>query len=53
MRNEELHNLYYLPDTRVIKLRSMRLAGHVAPIEERRNVHRILVKKVEGIIWMT
>ena len=31
IRNEELHDLYYLPDiVRVIKSRRLRWAGHVA-----------------------
>ena len=33
----------------VIKLRRMRLAGHVARMEERRGVYRILVGKPEGM----
>jgi hypothetical protein len=32
----------------MIKLRRMRWAEHVAPIEEKRNVYRILVGKPEG-----
>jgi hypothetical protein len=38
MRNEELCNLYTSPDIiRVIKLRRMRWAGHLAPLGEIRN----------------
>jgi hypothetical protein len=33
---------------RIIKLRMMRLVGHVARIGEKRNVYRILVGKPEG-----
>jgi hypothetical protein len=33
---------------RVIKLRRMRGAGHVARIGERRGIHRVLVRKTEG-----
>jgi len=41
-------NLYSLPNTvRVIKSRKMRWAGHVAYIEERRGVYRIMMGKPE------
>jgi hypothetical protein len=44
----KLHNLYSSQDIiRLIKLRRMRWAGHVAHIEEMRNVY-ILVGKLEG-----
>ena len=33
---------------RVIKSRRMRWSGHVARMEERRDVHRVLVGKPEG-----
>jgi hypothetical protein len=43
LHNEELHNLYASPNIiRVIKLRRIRLAGHVALIGEMRNVYKIL-----------
>ena len=49
LRNEELNHLYYLPNiVRVIKSKRMRLAGHVARMEERRVVDRVLVGKSEG-----
>jgi hypothetical protein len=41
--------LYSSPDIiRQISSRGMRWAGHVARIEEERNVHRVLVGKSEG-----
>jgi hypothetical protein len=40
--NEELHNFYSSPNIiRMIKSRRMRWAGHVATMEEERNVYRI------------
>jgi hypothetical protein len=49
LHNEELHNLYPSPNViRRIKSRRMRLAGHVARMEEKRNSYRILVGKPEG-----
>jgi hypothetical protein len=47
--NEELHNLYSLPNIiRMIKSRRIRWAGHVARVEEKMNACRILVGKPEG-----
>jgi hypothetical protein len=47
--NEELHNLYFSPITiRIIMSRKMSWAGHVARMGEKRNVHRLLVRKPEG-----
>jgi hypothetical protein len=47
--NEELRDLYSLPSIiRVIKSRTMRWAGHVARMGEKRNVYRLLVGKPEG-----
>jgi hypothetical protein len=44
LHNEELHDLYSSPSIiRIIKPRSMRLAGHVARMEEKRNAYRLLV----------
>jgi hypothetical protein len=49
LHNEELHNLYSSPNIiRMMKSRSMRLAGHVARIGATRNAYRILVGKPEG-----
>jgi hypothetical protein len=49
LHNEELHNLYSSPSIiRIIKLRRMRWAGHVARMGEKRNVYSLLVGKSEG-----
>jgi len=49
LHNEELSVLYSLPNiVRVVKLRRMRWAGHVARIVEGRGVYRVLVGKPEG-----
>ena len=49
LRNEELNHLYSSANNfRGIKSRTMRLAGHVARMEERRCVYRILVGRPEG-----
>jgi hypothetical protein len=46
---EEVHNLYSSPSViRIIKLRRMRCAGHVARMRGKRNVYRLLVGKPEG-----
>jgi hypothetical protein len=48
LHNQELHNLYRLPNAiRIIKLR-MRWAGHVARMGTKRNVYRILMGNTEG-----
>jgi hypothetical protein len=48
LHNAELNDLYSLPNTvRVVKLRQMRWAGHVARMGEDRGVHRVLVGKPE------
>jgi hypothetical protein len=45
----ELHNLHSSPEIiRQMKSRRMRWAGHVARMGEGRNMHRVLVGKVEG-----
>jgi hypothetical protein len=49
LHNEELNDLYSLPNiVRVVKLRRMKWAGHVARMGENRGVHRVLVGKPEG-----
>ena len=49
LHNEELNDLYSSPNiVRVIKLRRMRWAGHVARMEEGRGVHKVLVGKPKG-----
>ena len=49
LHNEELNDLYSSPNiVRVIKLRRMRWAGHVARVGKRRGVYRVLVGKTEG-----
>jgi len=56
LRNEELNDLYCSPNSiRVIKLRRMRWAGHVACMGERGYVHRVLVGKPVGkeTTWKT
>jgi hypothetical protein len=48
LHNEEHHNLYSSPEViRMIKLKRMRWAGHVARMGETRNAYRILVGKPE------
>jgi hypothetical protein len=49
LHNEELNDLYCLPNlVRVIELRRMRWAGHVARMGEGRVVYRVLLRKPEG-----
>ena len=49
LHNEELNDLFCSPGIiRVIKLRRIRWAGHVACIGERRGVYKVLVGKPEG-----
>ena len=49
LHNEELNYLYSLPNIlRMVKSRRMRLARHVARMEEDKGVHRVLVGKPEG-----
>ena len=48
LHNEELNNLYFsLNIFRVTQSRSLRRAGHVARMGERRGVYRVLVGKPE------
>jgi hypothetical protein len=49
LHNEELNVLYCSPNIAwVIKSRRMRLAGHVARMEERKGVYRVLLRKPEA-----
>jgi hypothetical protein len=49
LHNEEPNDLYFSPNIfRVIKLRRIRWAGHLAHVRERRGVYRVLVGKCEG-----
>jgi hypothetical protein len=49
LHNDELHSLYSSPNiVRVIKVRRLRWAGHVACMGEGRGVYRVLVGKPEG-----
>jgi hypothetical protein len=49
LHEEELRILYFLPGIiRMMKLGRMRWVGHVAQIEDKRNVFRLLVGKPEG-----
>jgi hypothetical protein len=49
VHNEELHNFYSSPSIiRLMKLRIMRWAGHVARMRANRNAYRILAGKPEG-----
>jgi hypothetical protein len=49
LHNEELYALYSSPNIiRVIKSRTLRWAGHVARMGERRGAYRVLVGKPEG-----
>jgi len=46
--NEELNDLYYSPNiVRAIKSKKTRWTGHVAHMDERRGVYRILVGNPE------
>jgi hypothetical protein len=48
LHNEELRDLYSSPSIiRIIKLRRMRRAGHVARMGKKRNSYRLLVGKSE------
>jgi hypothetical protein len=49
LHNDELHSLFSsLNIVRVIKLRRMRWAGHVAHMGEGRGVYRVLVGRPKG-----
>jgi hypothetical protein len=55
LHTEELNDLYGSPNiVRVIKLRRMRWAGHVARVMERRGVYRVFVgKRRKETTWET
>jgi hypothetical protein len=49
LHNEELHDLHSSPSIiRIIKVRRMRWAGHVARMGEKRSAYGLLVGKPEG-----
>jgi hypothetical protein len=49
LHTEELYDLYSSPNViRLIKLREMRLSGHIAPIGDRRSAFRVLLGRQEG-----
>jgi hypothetical protein len=49
LHNKELRDLYSSPSIiRIIKLRRMRWAGHVARMGEKKNLYRLLVGNAEG-----
>jgi hypothetical protein len=49
LHNEELNDLYSSPNiVRIVKLRTIRWAGHAARMGEMRVLYRVLVGKAEG-----
>jgi hypothetical protein len=49
LHNEELHNLYFSPSIiRIMKLRKMRWAGHVARMGEKSHAFRLFMVKSKG-----
>jgi hypothetical protein len=49
LHDEGLHDLYYSPRIiRIMTSRSMRWAGHVEGMGEKRDVFRLLVRKPKG-----
>jgi hypothetical protein len=49
LHSEELHNLYSSTSIiRIIKSRRMRWARHIARMGEKRNEHRLVVRKPKG-----
>jgi hypothetical protein len=49
LHNKKVHDLYSSPSIiRIMKLRRMRWAGHVARMGKKRNMYRLLVGKPEG-----
>ena len=55
LHNEELSDLSFSPNIRLIKWRRRRWAGHVAVMGERRVTYRVLVGRPEGKkpLWKT
>jgi hypothetical protein len=47
VHNEELHNLYSLPNIRMLKSRRMRWMGHVVCMKAKRTAYRTLLGKHE------
>jgi hypothetical protein len=47
LHNEEFHILYSSPNI-IRQIKSRRWAGHVARMEEERNVYRVSMGKLEG-----
>jgi len=50
LHNEKFHNLYILPNIRVIKLKKMRQAGNLERMAEIRNAYNIFIGEPEGKI---
>jgi len=49
LHNNELYDKYFLPTIiRVIKLKRVRWAGHVARMGDRTGTYKVLVEKLEG-----
>jgi hypothetical protein len=49
LHSEELHNLYSSPNIiRMNEPRKMRCAGHIAWMDEKRNIYRLMVGMSEG-----
>jgi hypothetical protein len=49
LHNEKLHDLYSSPSIiEMVKVRRMRLAGHVARMGEKRNAYTLMVGKPDG-----
>jgi hypothetical protein len=44
LHNEELHDVYFSPDIRVIYSRRMRLAGYVARMGDRRGAYSVFLE---------
>jgi hypothetical protein len=48
IQNEELNDLYFLPNTIRVSKNKIRWAGHVVRVRERRGAYRVLVGKPAG-----